>query len=155
MWQIFRVQGGTLARNLWWEDDAEDSASLAAASFGPRAYQSTNASPGVVLAGGGGGGGDVEEWEIRRDRSDARHCLRQLVGEAMALADFFAKGNPRGKVRTGGESNRPTDATLRLVSAVRFLLACLSLGFIFLCPRLDHNWFFFLVWCPLVRSLHV
>ena len=42
---------------------------------------------------------------MKRDRSEARHCLRQLVGEAMALADFFARDNPRGKVRDSYEHN--------------------------------------------------
>lgn len=54
----------------------------------------------------------MEEWEIRRDRSDARHFLRQFVKEAMALADFFAKDNPRGKVRATWSFYSPCDSFL-------------------------------------------
>lgn len=44
------------------------------------------------------GGEGAASWESRMDNAEARHCLRRLVCEAMALADFFAKDNPRGKV---------------------------------------------------------
>ncbi|CAN0451581.1 unnamed protein product, partial [Ectocarpus sp. 12 AP-2014] len=94
MWTIFRAQDGILARHLWWDDDAEESASgSTTVSIGPPAFKSTTPVGGTDV----GGGSNTDEWEIRRDRSDARHCLRQFVVQAMALADFFARDNPRGK----------------------------------------------------------
>lgn len=103
--QIFRAHRGVLARTLWWDDDAEENngggGGSVAVSLGTAAFQS--AARGADAEVGdmriGGGGRELEEWEIRRDRSDSRHCLRQFVSEAMALADFFARDNPRGKVR--------------------------------------------------------
>ena len=92
--QVFRAQGGILARTLWW-DDSENFDSI---SLGGPAFQDSS-------HGGSGGsesGDGYDDWEVARDRSDARHCLRQLVREAMALADFSAKDNPRGKVGRGG-----------------------------------------------------
>lgn len=101
--KIFRAHGGILARTLWWDDDAVESGGGGSlnVSLGPPAFQSTSSpSHGATPVGSGGGGGDgLEEWEIRRDRAEARYYLRQFMEEAMALADFFARDNPRGKVR--------------------------------------------------------
>ena len=89
--QVFRAQGGILARTLWWDD----SDTLGSPSLDRPALQDSSHDDG----GGSESGDGTADWEVARDRSDARHCLRQLVREAMALADFYAKDNPRGKVK--------------------------------------------------------
>lgn len=84
--QIFRAQDGILARTLWWDEDDDV---VTAPDIRP------------AFKGNGGNGGSVGSdmgWQIRRDRSDARHSLRLFVRETMALANFFAKEHPRGKV---------------------------------------------------------
>lgn len=83
--KLFRAHGGILARTLWWDD--LEGAGIAA----------VHPAFGESSSGGGGGGVDAG-WEILMHSAEARHCLRQLVREAMGLADFFAKDNPPGKV---------------------------------------------------------
>lgn len=82
MLKIFRARDNLLTRTLWWEDGDM------AGTF------SVHNSLGDASIGGEG----AANWESRMENAEARHCLRRLVREAMALADFFAKDNPRGKV---------------------------------------------------------
>lgn len=85
--QVFRARDGILARTLWWDD----SDTVGSVSIDRPAFRGSS-------TGGSESGDGYTDWEVTRDRSDARHCLRQLVREAMALADFYAKDHPRGKV---------------------------------------------------------
>ena len=82
--KIFRARDKLLMRTLWWDDDESANVSSIQTSMRDASF----------FEGGGTG-----NWENVVENAEARRILRRLVREAMALADFFAKDNARGKVR--------------------------------------------------------